>query len=170
MPNPAKPAAKLMAAPLRIELFSAPRTSTHSAQPGSRKDGAARVVLLRFGRHAPPFTSALGDTIMTRAFLGIFLLVVCGICLAQERIVQCNGQTVIKVDNAIGAQTPFFAVFKIEGDTVTMTEGDRLRFATRYESNAELTRPGRPGYKSDNGNLFFFLDGSSTLSYGNFLG
>ena len=100
----------------------------------------------------------MGDTIMSRGLLSILLLIACDACLAQERIVQCNGHTVIKVDDRIGAQTPFFAVFKIEGDIVTMAQGDSFRFATRYESNAELTRPGRPGYKSSNGNLFFFLD------------
>jgi hypothetical protein len=39
-----------------------------------------------------------------------------------------------------------------------MTEGDSFRFATSYRADAELNRPGRPGYKSNNGNLFFFLD------------
>lgn len=95
---------------------------------------------------------------MTRAILGISLLICYGVCSAQERIVQCNGHTVIKVDDRIGAQTPFFAVFKIEGDTVTMTEGDIFRFSKNYQANSELTRSGRPGYKSSNGNLFFFLD------------
>lgn len=95
---------------------------------------------------------------MTRAILGISLLICCGVCLAQERIVQCNGHTVIKYDDRIGAQTPFFAVFKIESDTVTMTEGDTLRFATYYQASSELTRPGRPGYRSNKGNLFFSLD------------
>ncbi len=39
-----------------------------------------------------------------------------------------------------------------------MTEGDSSRFSKTYRANSELTRPGRPGYESSNGNLFFFLD------------
>ena len=97
--------------------------------------------------------------IVTRGLLGISsFLIFCGICSAQERVVQCTGHTVITVDSRIGAQTPFFAAFKIEGDTVTMTEGDSFRFASHYQANTELTRPGRPGYQSNKGNLFFFLD------------
>jgi len=105
-----------------------------------------------------PLTNTLGVMIMTRAIFGISLLLCWGVLQAQERIVQCQGHSIIKVDNRIGAQTPFHAVFKIEGDTVTMTEGDSFRFATNYRSDSELTRPGRPGYKSNNGNLFFSLD------------
>lgn len=73
-------------------------------------------------------------------------------------MVRCKGQTIIKVVDSVGAQTPFDAIFRIEGDSVTMIEGDFFRFAKDYLASTELTRPGRPGYKSDRGNLFFFLD------------
>lgn len=86
------------------------------------------------------------------------LLLWAAVCSAQSRQVQCEGNTIIKVGDRIGAQTPFSAIFKIEDDTVTMTEGDFFRFSTVYRANSELTRPGRPGYGSSNGNLFFFLD------------
>ena len=83
---------------------------------------------------------------MTRVTIGVWLLIVCGIAAAQGTLTGCGtGHTVIKVDSRIGAQTPFFAVFRIEGNTVTMTEGDTFRFVMHYQANAEPTRPGRPG-------------------------
>lgn len=95
---------------------------------------------------------------MTKFLIIVGLLSWSALCSAQSRLVQCEGHTVIKVDDRIGAQTPFSAVFKIEDDTVTMTEGDFFRFSKSYRASAELTRPGRPGYGSSNGNLFLFLD------------
>jgi len=73
-----------------------------------------------------------------------------------NRAVECEGSTVIEVDSRIGAQTPFRAVFSIEGDVVKMIEGDTLRFSKNYMANKELTKADRPGYKSENGNLFFY--------------
>lgn len=95
---------------------------------------------------------------MTRVIFGIFILLWCSVSSTQERLVQCQGHTIIKVGDRIGAKTPFHAVFQIEGGGVTMTEGDFSRFSTNYRADSEINRPGRPGYKSNNGNLFFFLD------------
>ena len=74
----------------------------------------------------------------------------------KQKTVECSGNTVITVGNAIGAQTPFDAVFQIKGDSVEMIEGDNQRFSSEYKLNEELTRPERNGYGSENGNLFFF--------------
>lgn len=76
----------------------------------------------------------------------------------SDRMVECDGNTLIKVDDRVGAQTPFHAIFKISGDTVTMTEGDTMSFSKNYTASAEITKEGRPGYKSENGNLFFYKD------------
>ncbi|MEL0638790.1 hypothetical protein V6259_18830 [Marinomonas sp. TI.3.20] len=73
-----------------------------------------------------------------------------------SRKVECEGSTVIEVDGHIGAQTPFRAVFSIEGDVVNMVEGDVSRFSKSYKANEEITKPDRPGYHSENGNLFFY--------------
>jgi len=75
---------------------------------------------------------------------------------STAKMVECDGNTLIKVDDRIGAQTQFHAIFSIEGDTVTMVEGDSTRFSNSYKASEELTKPGRPGYGSANGNLFFF--------------
>lgn len=74
----------------------------------------------------------------------------------KTKTVECSGNTVITVGNSIGAQTPFYAVFQIKGDTVEMIEGDDQRFSSEYKLNEELTIPERNGYGSENGNLFFF--------------
>ncbi|MCP3685875.1 MAG: hypothetical protein GY695_04335 [Aestuariibacter sp.] len=76
----------------------------------------------------------------------------------SDRMVECDGNTLIKVNDRIGAQTPFHAMFKISGNTVTMTEGDFMRFSKDYTANAELSIEGRSGYTSENGNLFFYKE------------
>jgi hypothetical protein len=73
-----------------------------------------------------------------------------------EKLVECTGNTVIEVNNRIGAQTPFHAIFKVQGETVTMVEGDSMRFSKTYAAHSELMEPDRPGYHSDNENLFFY--------------
>ena len=76
----------------------------------------------------------------------------------QASLVACSGHTTVTVRNGTGAQTPFRGVFKIEGATVTMIEGDTNRFSTSYVAHPELAKPERPGYKSDKGNFFFYKD------------
>lgn len=73
-----------------------------------------------------------------------------------NRAVECEGNTIIDVDGRIGTQTPFRAVFSIEGDVVSMIEGDTFRFSKTYTANKEITKADRPGYHSENGNLFFY--------------
>lgn len=73
-----------------------------------------------------------------------------------NRSVECEGNTLIKVGDRIGAQTPFRAIFSIEEDVVNMVEGDSTHFSKSYAANEEITKPERPGYHSDNGNLFFY--------------
>ena len=75
----------------------------------------------------------------------------------QASLVECSGSTTITV-RGTGAQAPFRGVFKIEGATVTMVEGDTDRFSTSYVAHPELAKPERPGYKSANGNFFFYKD------------
>jgi hypothetical protein len=76
----------------------------------------------------------------------------------QASLVECSGNTTTTVSNRTGAQAPFRGVFKIEGATVTMVEGDTIRFSRSYLAHPELATPERPGYKSDNGNFFFYKD------------
>ena len=90
--------------------------------------------------------------------LAALLLLFCDACISQDRLVRCQGQTVIKVDDIIGPQTKFDAVFRIDGDSVVMTEGDFFRFAQSYKADLDITRPGRPGFRSENGNLFLFIE------------
>jgi hypothetical protein len=75
----------------------------------------------------------------------------------QASLVECSGNTTVTVRSS-GAQTPFRGVFKIEGATVTMVEGDTVRFSTSYVAHPELAKPERAGYKSDKGNFFFYKD------------
>jgi hypothetical protein len=75
----------------------------------------------------------------------------------QASLVECSGNTTVTV-RGTGAQIPFRGVFKIEGATVTMVEGDTDRFSTSYVAHPELAKPERPGYKSDKGNFFFYKD------------
>lgn len=92
----------------------------------------------------------------------VFMVALIGpvLCHAEtaisNRSVECTGNTLIEVDNRIGAQTPFRAIFSIEGDVVNMIEGDFMRFSKSYKAHHEITKPDRPGYNSKNGNLFFY--------------
>ena len=74
------------------------------------------------------------------------------------KLVECSGNTNITVSGRTGARTPFHGVFKIEGETVTMIEGDVTRFPRSYTEHPELTKPDRPGYQAPDrdGNLFFY--------------
>lgn len=73
-----------------------------------------------------------------------------------NRKVECEGSTVTEANGHISAPTSFHAVFSIEGDVVNMVEGDASHFSKSYKASEEITKPGRPGYLSDNGNLFFY--------------
>lgn len=74
------------------------------------------------------------------------------------KTVECTGHTIIQVGDRIGTQTPFSAIFKIEGDDVTMVEGDTIRFSKNYRASQNFTKqsPDSLGYASEKGNLFFF--------------
>ena len=90
----------------------------------------------------------------------VVLFLVASVANAESTItnrnIECEGNTLIKVGDRTGAQTPFRAIFSIEGDVVNMVEGDSTRFSKSYTANEEITKPERPGYHSDNGNLFFY--------------
>ena len=85
---------------------------------------------------------------MHQFVLAALLLLFSDACISQDKLVRCQGQTVIKVDDRFGTQTKFDAVFKIDADSVVMTEGDFFRFAQSYKADLEITRPGRPGFHS----------------------
>ena len=54
------------------------------------------------------------------------------------KLVECSGNTNITVSGRTGARTPFHGVFKIEGETVTMIEGDVTRFPRSYTAILSL--------------------------------
>jgi hypothetical protein len=78
--------------------------------------------------------------------------------LKNPKTVECTGNTIIQVGDRIGTQTPFSAIFRIEGDVVTMVEGDAIRFSKSYKASQNFTKqePDTLGYASEKGNLFFF--------------
>lgn len=96
----------------------------------------------------------------TRTIIFLLALVSLSASAVEPVKVQCSGNTTIKLNQRIGAQTPFNAVFSIEGDTVRMIEGDTLRFAKEYARSAELEskNASRQAFTSESGNLFFYRE------------
>lgn len=79
---------------------------------------------------------------------------------AAPKKVQCTGTGKITVGTMSSAPTPFDAVFLLDGDTVRMVEGDKMRFAESYERSAELEAktPERQAFTSEHGNLFLYRE------------
>lgn len=88
------------------------------------------------------------------------LVALVGPARSAPREFSCEGTTIIDVNGYIGAQTPFDSVFSLNGDEVTMVEGDDMRFAKSYTRSAELESKdaSRQAFTSERGNLFLYRE------------
>jgi len=77
---------------------------------------------------------------------------------ANGQTVSCKGNTSVTVGSSVRNNTPYKAIFKIEGSVVSLIQGDALLDAKTYHLDESISLPNRPGYTSDKGNLFFYTD------------
>ena len=97
----------------------------------------------------------INTTLLCVVLIGFFPKVFAS---TPEKIVQCDGYTVVKNGDVAGDQVNFSGVFNIGQEAVLMVQGDTLRFAKSYKIDPELTLPERTGYGSNKGNLFLYLN------------
>ena len=97
----------------------------------------------------------INQTFLCVGLIGFFSQVFASV---PEKIVQCDGYTVVKNGDVVGGQVDFSGVFNISPEVVLMVQGDTLRFSKSYKIDPGLTLPERTGYGSSKGNLFLHLN------------